>query len=116
MIKHSKELLVIIAEATLEKMLIDDVKKLGAHGYNITEVRGSGDSGDRDGIWEADRTIRMEVICETRVAEEIECSLCQRRQRKQDHLGRPIIRSGPCNWGSSCRGSWARWSGARQGK
>lgn len=84
MIKHSKELLVIIAEATLEKMLIDDVKKLGAHGYNITDVRGSGDSGDRDGIWEADRTIRMEVICETRVAEEI---AGQVMEKYSDHYG-----------------------------
>jgi nitrogen regulatory protein P-II 2 len=69
--KYPRELLVIIAEATLEKLLAEDVKRLGAHGYTVTDVRGSGSHGLREGIWEADRTIRMEILCESAVADEI---------------------------------------------
>ncbi len=69
--KHDRQLLVMIAEAALEKPLVDDVKRLGAHGYTVTEVRGGGSHGLREGAWEVDRTIRMEVICEATVADQI---------------------------------------------
>lgn len=49
--KFRRELLVIIAEASLEKLLADDVKRLGAHGYTVADVRGSGSTGVREGIW-----------------------------------------------------------------
>ncbi|MDP2246550.1 MAG: transcriptional regulator [Nitrosomonadales bacterium] len=76
--KFRRELLVIIAEATLEKMLTEDVKRLGAHGYTVTDVRGSGSTGVREGIWEADRTIRMEILCESAVANEIATEVMSR--------------------------------------
>ncbi|NJL27836.1 MAG: transcriptional regulator [Thermoanaerobaculia bacterium] len=69
--KHRLQQLVIIAEAALEKELIQTVKRLGAHGYTVAEVRAGGLGGDREGAWEADRTIRMEVICRPAVADEI---------------------------------------------
>lgn len=69
--KFQRKLLVIIAEASLEKLLADDVIRLGAHGYTVTDVRGSGSHGVREGIWEADRTIRMEILCESMIADEI---------------------------------------------
>lgn len=69
--KHDRQLLVIIAEAAIEKRLVKDALRLGAHGYNVTDVRGGGASGTREGAWEADRTIRMEVVCETAVADQI---------------------------------------------
>lgn len=69
--KYARQLLVIIAEATLEKRLIQDVKRLGAHGYTIFDVRGGGTGGEREGAWEADRTIHMEVVCEQAVADQI---------------------------------------------
>jgi nitrogen regulatory protein P-II 2 len=71
LVKHPRQLLVIIAEASLENLLVLDVKRIGAHGYTIYDVRGSGASGNREGAWEADRTIRMEVICDTATADEI---------------------------------------------
>lgn len=71
LIKHSRQLLVIITEASLENSLIIDVKRIGAHGYTIYDVRGSGSSGEHEGAWEADRTIRMEVICDNATAEAI---------------------------------------------
>lgn len=69
--KFRRALLVIIAEASLEKLLTEDVIRLGAHGYTVTDVHGRGSHGLREGIWEADRTIRMEILCESSVADEI---------------------------------------------
>jgi nitrogen regulatory protein P-II 2 len=64
--KHPRQLLVIIAEAALEKSLVRDVKRFGAHGYTVYD-----ESGVREGAWEADRTIEMKVICEAGVADQI---------------------------------------------
>jgi nitrogen regulatory protein P-II 2 len=69
--RHPRQLLVIMAEAALEKSLAADVKRLGAHGHTIADVRGQGSMGTRDGEWEADRTIEMKVICEVGVADRI---------------------------------------------
>jgi nitrogen regulatory protein P-II 2 len=69
--KHHRKLLVIIAEASIEKQLVDLVIQLGAHGYTVTDVRGRGATGVREGIWEVDRTIRMEILCESAVADTI---------------------------------------------
>ena len=69
--KHQRTLLVIIAEANLERLLVQDVKRLGAGGYTVIDVRGGGHSGVREGTWEADRTIRMEVVCEAGMADNI---------------------------------------------
>lgn len=69
--KFQKSLLVIIAESGLERNLIHDVQRLGAAGYTVTDVRGGGHSGVREGAWEADRTIRLEVVCDEAVADAI---------------------------------------------
>lgn len=71
MSQYPKKLLVIMAEAALERALVQDVKRMGAHGYTIYDVRGAGAGGEREGDWEADRTIEMKVICDTAVAERI---------------------------------------------
>ncbi len=71
MTKHAKKLLVIIAEAALEKRLVADVHQAGAHGYTVHDVRGGSAYSTREGDWEADRTIEMKVICEPPVAEAI---------------------------------------------
>ena len=69
--KHPKTLLVIVAEAALEKSLVRDVRELGAQGWTLTEVHGAAREGIREGAWEADRTIEMKVICEAAVADAI---------------------------------------------
>ena len=69
--KYPRQLLVIITEAALEKRLVQDVKRLGAHGYTVFDVRGGGEHGAREGAIEADRTIHMEVVCEEAVADQI---------------------------------------------
>ncbi|HEY4542743.1 MAG TPA: transcriptional regulator [Noviherbaspirillum sp.] len=69
--KYPRQLLVIIAEAALEKRLVQDAKRFGAHGYTVFDVRGGGTHGEREGMIEADRTIHMEIICEEAVADQI---------------------------------------------
>ncbi len=71
MTKYPKKLLVIITEAALERELVREVKRLGAHGYTVHDVRGGGSTGEREGAWEADRTIEMKVICDADVADRI---------------------------------------------
>jgi nitrogen regulatory protein P-II 2 len=66
---HPKKLLVIIAEAALEKQLVRDARQYGAHGYTISDVRGGGERGEREASWEADRSIEMKVVCDTTVAQ-----------------------------------------------
>ncbi|MFO1320853.1 MAG: transcriptional regulator [Burkholderiales bacterium] len=65
---HPRKLVVIITEAALESVLVKDVQRLGAHGYTISDVRGGGRHGAREAAWEADRNIRMEVICDDSTA------------------------------------------------
>ncbi|MCU0950623.1 MAG: transcriptional regulator [Burkholderiaceae bacterium] len=65
---HAKKLLVIIAEAALEKQIIRDARQFGAQGYTIYDVRGGGERGERDASWDADRLVEMKVICDDSVA------------------------------------------------
>lgn len=76
--KHPKKLLVIIAEAALEKRLVADVRQAGAHGYTVHDVRGGSAHATRAGDWEADRTIEMKVICEADVADAIAAQVLAR--------------------------------------
>lgn len=69
--KHPKTLLVIVAEAVLEKNLVRDVRERGAQGWTVSEVHGAGREGVREGAWEADRTIELKVICDASVADAI---------------------------------------------
>jgi nitrogen regulatory protein P-II 2 len=68
---HPRKLLVVICEAALERLLIEDAQRLGAAGYTIADVRGSGRGGPREGAWEADRSIEVKVICDAAVAERL---------------------------------------------
>ena len=71
MLKHQKKLIVIIAEAVLEKSLISDAKRLGAQGYTMYDVRGGSQYATHEGSWDADRMIEMKVICDAPVADAI---------------------------------------------
>jgi nitrogen regulatory protein P-II 2 len=76
MTKHPKTLLVIFAEAVLERRLVADAKRLGAHGYTVWDVRGgsgleSAQVQMREGAWDSDRTIEMKLICSEAVADAI---------------------------------------------
>lgn len=66
-----RKLLTLICESDLERKLSDEVMALGAHGYTVTEARGRGAHGERDAAWAPSGNIRMEVICESGVAQTI---------------------------------------------
>lgn len=68
MITHAKKLLVIISEAALEKQLVRDARRFGALGYTIYDVRGGGETGERQAQWDADRLVEMKIICDESVA------------------------------------------------
>jgi len=68
---HPKKLLVIIAEAAIEKLVARDARRLGAHGYTVGDVRGGGEHGEREADWEGNRSVRIEVIGEQPVCEAI---------------------------------------------
>ncbi len=68
---HPIKLVVLVCEAALEKPLCADVKRLGARGYTVVDARGAGRRGERDGSWDEDRSIRMEVLCDAPTADAI---------------------------------------------
>jgi nitrogen regulatory protein P-II 2 len=68
---YPKKLLVIICEAALERDLLADIRHFGAHGYTLSEVRGGGRRGNREAVWEADRSIEVKVICDPAVADRL---------------------------------------------
>ncbi len=71
MFTRRTKLITIITESALEHTLIDDFDRLGAGGYTITNARGKGYTGVRDGRWPTDSNIRVEVICDTELADTI---------------------------------------------
>jgi nitrogen regulatory protein PII len=72
---ETRKLVTIIAEAALERRLVEDLKQLGAHGYTITDARGEGARGVRNASWEASSNIRLEVICDATLADTITAHL-----------------------------------------
>ena len=65
---HTRKLLTIVTEAALEGTLIRNFERLGAHGYTITDARGTGGRGVRNASWEASGNIRLEVVCDAEKA------------------------------------------------
>lgn len=55
------KLVTIVAEAILEKRLLEEVRRQGAKGYTLTDARGEGSRGLRTMDWEG-KNIRLEVI------------------------------------------------------
>lgn len=68
---HTRALLTIVCETLLEPRIEADLERLGAPGWTATTVRGQGDHGSRDGHWENDGNIRLEVVCSQPLAEQI---------------------------------------------
>jgi nitrogen regulatory protein P-II 2 len=68
---YPRKLLIIVAEAALERRLVEDAQRLGALGYTVHDVRGGGRHGARPGEWDADRSIEVKVIATEAVAQAI---------------------------------------------
>ncbi|MCW8905894.1 MAG: transcriptional regulator [Sedimenticola sp.] len=60
----TRKLLTIITESALERVLVGDIEKLGAHGYTITDARGKGHRGPRTAVWDESSNIRIDVVCD----------------------------------------------------
>lgn len=67
----TRKLLTIITETALEHSLEEDLQRLGAHGYTITDARGRGAHGTRNAGWDQSGNIRVEVICDESIADAI---------------------------------------------
>lgn len=61
---HStRKLLTVITESALERTLVAEIKRLGAHGFTITDARGEGNRGPRSAAWDTSSNIRIEIVC-----------------------------------------------------
>ncbi len=68
---HKMKLITIITESVLEHSIVEDIDRLGAHGYTITNAKGKGHRGVRGGAWDSDSNIRVEIICEPQIIDAI---------------------------------------------
>ena len=66
-----RKLLTVITEANLERDLVREIEAEGVGGYTISDVRGRGDKGVRASHWGHSSNIRLEVICDTPLAERL---------------------------------------------
>ena len=55
-------LLTIVTEAVLEPSISEDVMRFGVRGYTVTDARGRGSHGVRSGAWGQGNNVRIEVI------------------------------------------------------
>ena len=76
-LEHRK-LLTIVTEAALERELVGEIERLGAHGHTITDARGKGGRGIRNAGWNLSANIRIEVVCTTDTAHAIAAVLRER--------------------------------------
>jgi nitrogen regulatory protein PII len=66
-----RKLVTVITEAQLERDLIKEIEGCGALGYTISDARGRGDKGVRASHWGHSSNIRVEIACDTPLAEKI---------------------------------------------
>ncbi len=64
-------LLTIVTEAVLESAIAADILRLGARGYTVIDARGSGSHGVRSGAWGQGNNIRVEVISDEKIINDI---------------------------------------------
>ncbi|WP_018872711.1 hypothetical protein [Thioalkalivibrio sp. ALJ16] len=64
-------LLTVVAEAILEEMLIEEIRRQGAAGYTVTDARGWGRHGKRRGNWRQGGNIKVEVVASAELCDRI---------------------------------------------
>jgi len=67
----TRKLLTIITESALERVLVEEIERLGAHGFTITDARGKGRRGPRNATWTESSNIRIEIVCHEATAHAI---------------------------------------------
>jgi nitrogen regulatory protein PII len=75
---HERNLVTIICESFLEEKILATAKNIGILGYTIMEARGAGSRGLRDGDFEYDKNIKIEMLCKAETAD----ALCEEIQKK----------------------------------
>jgi nitrogen regulatory protein PII len=80
----TRKLLTIITESALERILVEEIERLGARGFTITDARGKGRRGPRDAAWDESSNIRIEILCDAEIADAIARHL---RARYYDDYG-----------------------------
>ena len=80
--QYPRRLLTVVTEAVLERELLGELDALGVRGYTITDVRGKGSRGRRQSDWSQEGNIRVEMVCEPALAEQVARHL---RERYYDH-------------------------------
>jgi nitrogen regulatory protein P-II 2 len=65
-----RKLITIVAEPVLQDRLIQEIKRLGATGYTLSDASGEGTRGVHMSEWMG-RNIRLEIIATPQVAERI---------------------------------------------
>lgn len=58
----SLKLLTVIADEALENRLVEDILRLGAHGYSVHTVQGKGAHGLRNSEWEGENRKIMALV------------------------------------------------------
>ncbi len=71
LVTETRTLLTLITEAAIEQSLLRDMDRLGIRGYTVSDARGRGSHGVRDGMWDEAANIRIEVICSRAQAESV---------------------------------------------
>lgn len=66
-----RTLLTVICEASIETRVAADARRLGAHGYTVSDARGWGQHGERNGDWPMSGNVRLDILCEAAVADAI---------------------------------------------
>lgn len=66
-----RKLVTVITESTLERDLERELEALGVGGWTISDARGRGDKGVRASHWGHSANIRVEVVCDTPLAERV---------------------------------------------
>jgi len=66
-----RKLVTVITEANLERDLVRELDALGIAGYTVSDARGRGDQGLRASHWGHSSNIRVEIVCDTSLAERV---------------------------------------------
>ena len=77
-----RKLVTVITEANLQRDLIRELDALGVAGYTVTDARGRGDKGLRASHWGHSSNIRVEIVCDTPLAELV---LTKLREKYYEH-------------------------------
>ena len=75
---HLRKLLTVVCETSLERRVLEALREAGASGYTLTDVRGGGARGERDGDWEGGRSVEIKVLCDEGTAARIVDALMAR--------------------------------------